>query len=274
VREAAEALIPFPSTVLGVEAQLASSADSPAFLGGLDDQLPRFEKFSREFEAVPALGALITAPDDLLRRQAEIGISFAHKDDDRTLLPYALQEGGRLRPTVLAQAISRVSSTPYATHRLLLGPGAGAHLANGGFVPLSPAGEFIVGTQQTIPEVDALNLMTVEMADALSAADKQHLSGGKIIVIGTDDDASGGLARVHAQALAQVLAMPRIHLLPSYVPKKKALLRGAAFIFAGLVICFLAFQSALIWCPPTLPAALLAASALFARVAGRKMTNE
>jgi hypothetical protein len=58
------------------------------------------------------------------------------------------------------------------------------------------------------------------------------------------------------------------------VPKKKALLRGAAFIFAGLVICFLAFQSALIWCPPTLPAALLAASALFARVAGRKMTNE
>jgi hypothetical protein len=288
VREASEALIPFPSTVLGIEAQLATSADSPAFLGGLDDALPRFEKFSREFAAVPALGALITAPDDLLRRQAEIGISFARKDDDRTLLPYALQEGGRLRPTVLAQAVSRVSSTPYATHRLLLGPGAGAYLANGGFVPLNASGEFIVGGQQSVSEVNALNLMTVEMADALSAADKQHLSGGKIIVIGTDDDATGGLARVHAQALAQVLAMPRIHLLPSYVqwliwtvaalagfwlvlrvPQKKALLRGAAFIFAGLVICFLAFQSALIWCPPTLPAALLTASALFARVAGQ-----
>jgi len=274
--------------VLGVEAQLATSADSPAFLGGLDDALPRFEKLSGEFEAVPVLGALITAPDDLLRRQAEIGITSARKDEGRTLLPYALQEGGRMRPTVLAQAVSRVSSTPYATHRLLLGPGAGVYLANGGFVPLNASGEFIVDAQQTVPEVDALNLMTVEMADALSAADKQHLTGGKIIVIGTDDDATGGLARVHAQALAQVLGMPRIHLLPSYiqwiiwavaalagfwlvlrVPKKKALLRGAAFIFAGLVICFLAFQSALIWCPPTLPAALLAASALFGRVAGR-----
>jgi hypothetical protein len=66
---------------------------------------------------------LITAPDELLRRQAEIGIAFTRKDEDRTLLPYALQEGGRLRPTVLAQAMARVSSTPYATHRLLLGAG-------------------------------------------------------------------------------------------------------------------------------------------------------
>jgi|UniRef100_UPI003783C134 hypothetical protein len=289
VREAAEALMPFPSTVLGVEAQLATGANSPAFLGGLDDALPRFEKFSAEFDAVPALGALITAPDELLRRQAEIGITFTRKDEDRTLLPYALQEGGRLRPTVLAQAMARVSSTPYATHRLLLGPGAGAYLANGGFVPLSPAGEFVLNAKQTIPEVDALNLMTVEMADALTVQDKMNLRGpGKVFVIGTDDDTSGGLARVHAQALAQVLAMPRIHLLSGLlqwviwivaalagfwlvlrVPQRKALLRGAAFIFAGLVICFLAFQSALIWCPPTLPAALLAASALFARVAGR-----
>ncbi|MDP1587004.1 MAG: hypothetical protein Q8M07_04645 [Prosthecobacter sp.] len=293
VREAAEALIPFPSTVLGVEAQLATSAESPAFLGRLDDVLPRFEKFSGEFDAVPVLGALIAAPDELLRRQAEIGINFTRKDEDRALLPYALQESGHLRPTVLAQSLARLSGTPYATHRLLLGPGAGAYLANGGFVPLSPAGEIVVDTKQAIPEVDALNLMAVEMADALSAADKQHLSGGKIIVIGTDDNTAGGLARAHAQALAQVLAMPRIHLLPSYVqwiiwavaalggfwlvlhvPKKKALLRGAAFIFAGLVICFLAFQSALIWCPPTLPAALLAVSAVFGRVAGPGRTHE
>jgi hypothetical protein len=116
-------------------------------------------------------------------------------------------------------------------------PGACAYLANGGFVPLSPAGEFVVDAQQTVPEVDALNLMTVEMADALSAADKQHLSGGKIIVIGTDDDTSGGLARVHAQALAQVLAMPRIHLLPSYV--QWIIWAVAAWLASGLSCAFL-----------------------------------
>jgi hypothetical protein len=54
------------------------------------------------------------------------------------------------------------------------------------------------------------------------------------------------------------------------VPQRKVLLRGIAFIFAGLVICFLAFQSALIWCPPTIPAAMIAASTVFARIAGRR----
>lgn len=286
-REAADALTPFPSTVLGVEAQLASNPGTPAFLGGLEDALPRFERISGEIKGVPQLGALIAAPDELMRRQAEIGIAITRTANDRTLLPYAMQEGGRLRPGVLTQALVRWSGTPYATHRLLLGAGAGAYLANGAFVPLTPAGEFPVDIKQTVLEIDALNVMTVELADALTDADKQHLKAAAIILIGTDDDASGGLTRLHAQALARVLAMPRIHLLPGYaqwlvwsmaagagfwlvfrVPKKKTLLRGAAFIFAGLVICFLAFQSALIWCPPALPAALLAVSTLFARLAG------
>lgn len=286
-REAAEALTPFPSTVLGVEAQLASHPDTPAFLGGLDETLPRFEKVAGEIQNVPQLGALVTAPDEWLRRQAEIGIAITRTANDKTFLPYVMQEGGRYRPGVLTQALVRWSGTPYATNRLLLGAGAGAYLANGAFVPLAPSGEFPVDSKQAVPEIDALNLMTSELAGAITDADKQKLGRGKVIVIGTDDDATGGLARLHAQALARVLAMPRIQLLPAYaqwliwtlatgagfwlvfrVPKKNALLRGGAFIFAALVICFLAFQSALIWCPPTLPAALLAASTLFARIAG------
>ncbi|MFN0076095.1 MAG: hypothetical protein ACKVY0_06450 [Prosthecobacter sp.] len=286
VREAAEALVPFPSTILGVEAQLAASPDAPAFMGGLEDSLPRFQKAQGDIAAVPPLGALIAAPDDLLRRQAELGVAVTRNAEDVMLLPYALQESGNLRPSVLTQALARITQTPYATHRLLLGPGAGAYLSNGAFVPLTTAGEFAVDAKQTVPEVDALNLMSDGLADALSAQDKANLSGGKVIVIGTDD---AGLVQAHAQALAQILAMPRLKLLPSYaqwliwsaavlagfwlvfrVPKEKALLRGLLFIFAALVVCFLAFQSNLIWSPPTMPAALIAASALFARIAGRR----
>ena len=286
VREAAEALVPFPSTILGVEAQLAASPAAPAFMGGLEDSLPRFQKAQGDIAAVPPLGALIAAPDDLLRRQAELGITSTRDAEDITLLPYALQESGNLRSTVLTQALARTTKTPYATHRLLLGPGAGAYLANGTFVPLTTAGEFVVDAKQTVPEVDALNLMADGLAEALSVQDKANLTGGKVIVIGTDD---GGLVQAHAQALAQILAMPRLKLLPLYaqwltwsaavlagfwlvfrVPKEKALLRGLLFIFAALVICFLAFQSSLIWCPPTMPAALIATSALFARIAGHR----
>lgn len=286
-REAGEALLPFPSVVLGIEAQLAAAPDKAAFLGGLDDSLPRFEKIGGEIKNVPALGALIIAPDELLRRQAEIGITVALHEKAQTLLPYALQEGGHLRPTVLAQALARASGTPYLTHRLLLGAGAGAYLANGTFIPLLPNGSLPLDDKQAVPTVDALNLMTSELTGALTNEDKQLLGHGKVMIIGTDDDTTGGIARQHAQALARVLVMPRIHILPAYaqwivwglaagagfwlvlrVPQKKALTRGLGLIFSGLVIGFLAFQSALIWCPPTLPAAMLAVSTLFARFAG------
>lgn len=290
VREAAEALVPFPSTVLGIEARLAPNADEPVFWGGLEDVLPRFQnnKVNGDIHNVPILGALIAAPDDQLRRLADVGVAIAHNEGEKTWLPYALREGGVLRPTVLAQAMAHISGTPYAIHRLLLGTGAGAYLANGGFVPLSSGGEMLVNGQTQVPEVDALNLMTVEMADAISSQEKQFLGPGKVVVIGTDEGPAGGLARQHAQALANILGMPRLHLLPPaaewavwavaalagcalvfLVPKKKALVRGGLLIFLGLVVCFVAFQSRLIWCPPTLPVALLVAATLFARIAGR-----
>jgi hypothetical protein len=286
--EAAQALVPFPSTVLGVEAQLTANREAPAFLGGLEDSLPRFQKVQGDTGSVPALGALIVAPDDMLRRQAELGIAVPPDAEEASTLPYTVIESGNLLPTVLAQVVARFTQTPYATQRLLLGPGAGAYLSNGAFVPLSASGAFTVNPKLPVPEVDALNLMTSELAEALSAKDKANLGGGKVIVIGTDDASPSSLARLHAQALAQLFALPRLRLLPDwaqwiiwgiaglvgvwlvlFVPRTKAILRGMLCIFGALVICFLAFQTSLIWCPPTIPAALLAASTLFARIAGR-----
>lgn len=283
--EAAQALLPIPSTILGVEAELAPTRDTPAFLGGLEDSLPVFQKAEGGQESVPVLKALIAAPDTLMRQQAELGIAVTTGKKDDPLLPYAVQEAGKLHPTVLAQALARYTKTPYATHRLALETGSGAYLSGGVFVNLTHKGEWVC-MDHPVAEVDALNLMTTELAEALSPQDKQHLSGGKIVVIGTDDAQTGGLARLHAVALAEILAMPRLRLLPDwaqwivwalaglvggwltfFVPRTKALLRGAMCIFAALVICFLAFQSSLIWCPPTIPAALIAVSAVFARIA-------
>lgn len=287
VNQAAQALLPIPSVVLGVEGELASSRDKPAFLGGLEDSLPVFQKVQGGTGSVPALGALVAAPDTLMRQQAELGITVTHETKkDHVTLPYAVQEGGRLRTTVLAQALARFTRTPYATHRLTLETGSGAYLAGGVFVNLTREGEWVC-MDRHVPEVDALNLMTSDLAEALSAKDKAALTGGKLIVIGTDDDKTGGLARLHAVALAEILAMPRLRILPdwgqwivwglagllgvrlTFVPRSKALPLGAMCIFAALVVCFLAFQSSLIWCPPTIPAALLAVSTLFARITGR-----
>ncbi len=288
VNEAAQALAPFPSVVLGVEAQIAASREAPAFMGGLEDALPRFQKVQGEIDAVSPVGALISAPEDVMRRQAELGIAVAPDAKVAGKLPYVVQESGHLLPSVLAQSLARFTQTPYAGQRLLLGPGAGAYLSSGTFVPLTSAGEFTVNAKQSVPEVDALNLMTSDLAEALSPQDKGNLAGGKIFVIGSDDAATGGLARQHAQALVQVLALPRLRLLPDwaqwiiwgaaglvgawlvfFVPRLKAILRGMLCVFSALVICFLAFQTSLIWSPPTIPAALIAVSALFARIAGR-----
>jgi hypothetical protein len=85
-------------------------------------------------------------------------------------LPYALQEGGRLRPTVLAQAMARFPRHPTPRIDCCWVPEQGPIWRTGALCRSRLAGEFAVDAQQTVPEVDALNLMTVEMADALSAA--------------------------------------------------------------------------------------------------------
>ncbi len=278
----AESLIPLPSLIFAVEAQLAEQP-ATVFLGGLDSSLPRFEKTDGEIALAPAFSALIAAPHELLRRHGELGLIPA---GTASSLPYAYREDSTLIPSVIAQVLARHLQTPYSTHRLLLGPGAGAHLKSGLFVPLEKDGLIAVDTKLSVPTINALHLMSGGLADALSAQDKATLSGNKIIVIGTE------AARTHAQALASILSLPRLRLLSQTEqwivwavlvlvglwlvlrsPRIKAPTRGFLAIFMTLVVCFLAFQSTLLWFPPTIPVALLSASALVASVIGRRGTR-
>lgn len=288
-----EALLPFRSVVLGVETALAAAeTTSPGFMGGLNERLPSFQRVDGDKAEAIALSALITAPDELLRASSEIGLAAQRQTESAIFLPYLIRESEQLYPSVLAQTLARFSGTPYAQHRVRLGPGAGAYLNQGLFVPLEKSGEIRVDGTIKVPTVNALNLMTGTLADGLTAEEKNRLGKGRIIVIGPDavgQDQPPSQARLQAQMLSQILSRPRLQVLtPSQqwlawglaavvalwiglrTPRRRALRSGLGMIFATLVVSFLAFQASQIWCPPTMLAALIAVGALVGRILGRR----
>lgn len=278
-----ESMVPLHSLVLGVEAQMAEKFTGPAFTGGLEEVIPSFVKAAGDQHLVPAFSALVTAPDEKIRRHGELGLQVENR------LPYVLRENDTLMPGVLAQALARHTKTPYATHRLLVGPGAGAYLQNGLFVPLQNNGEVAFDMKTDFYCINAIDLLSGGLADALSEEKKARIKNAKMIVIGTDDKMQMGAARAHAQALATILSLPRLRVLDGFeqiilwnlaalaglwivlrTPRQKAPMRGFLFIFLTIVTGFLAFQATLLWFPPTMPVALLSASAIIGSIIGRR----
>lgn len=291
----AEALIPFPSAVLGVLAggdeQNAPGISGAAGLFG--DAFPRISQLDGDANLLRSVGALTAAPDAAIRSQMELGLvsmPAAPRHGETTVsIPLAMRHGDAVVPSLVLQALARYSRAPYAHQRLRLGRGAGAHLGRGIFVPLTANGEVAVATTVPVSSVNALDLMTGTLAQALSAADKDRLGRNKIVVIGIDNDKlEPTLDRLQAQALAQMLSLPRIQMtgrtnrwIVSGVAalaglallrtrRSRALRGGLLLIFAGLVVSFVLFQSSLIWCPPTVPATLIAVSTVFAMIFGRR----
>lgn len=285
----ADALLAFPSVVLGMETQWADSSEAEPFLGGLDDSLPKLRHSSEDASAAPALRAVVTAPAEALRAQAELGMLAAGRlEEGSWSLAYTLRTGDSLRPALTAQALARRTRTPYALHRVRLGPGAGAFLEQGRFVPLNAGGTMTVRADQPLREVDALSLMTGTLADTLTQEEKSALGRGKVVVLGLDGEGAPPDARLHAQALAQMLSLPVLRVLSQReqwavwafaalaalwlalrIPRSRALRTGLGLMFAALLAGFLVFQSALVWCPPTMPFFALAAGTLTARLFGR-----
>lgn len=286
-----EALLPFPSVVLGIETLLAEEgSQNPAFMGDLADSLPHFQRVDGPLESVLALSALITAPDPALRSTRELGLLTARQTKDGWSIPYALKADDRLYPGVIAQTLARLHASPYSLHRLRIGPGAGAYLARGSFVPLEEDGTLHISSSTQISVVNALDLMTGTLADALDDADKTALKDSRVIVIGIEpaDTSQPALGLLHARALAEILRLPRLQKLTETqqwaiwsvcalaaawivlkIPRSKAFSRGLGLIFAALVLSFLAFQIQFLWCPPTLPVAILGIGTLLGLLIGR-----
>ncbi len=282
-----EALLPFPSVVLGVEGRESSGAATQVE-PGLIDAFPALTRIGGEAGLVSEQ-TLVSAPSLQVRRQTELGFVQGPLGLEGAAVPFLVRCDGKNVPSCVLQALSRHSRTPYSQQRLRLGAGAGAYLGKGLYVPLKADGAFAVDGESRVAPVNALDLMTGELADALSPEDRAKLGKGKIVVIGIDtDQPAPTVARLQVQALGQILALPRIQTLGSVARWSicgiagllglfllrfrggKALRTGLLLIFVVLVISFVLFQSQLIWYAPSVPGAILAASGLFAMLFGKR----
>lgn len=291
----ADALLKFPSVVLGVETQLVEGvAPSSVFLGDLENAIPQFQIVNGEGAKVPRLAALITAPDVNVRSSSEMGLLALRKQGSEWRLPYVLNEGTRYLPTLLSQVLARYSRTPYTGggHRLLLGSYPGAYLQGGIHVPLTESGEWIFTREKPVFTVNALDLMAGTLADALTEKDKASLEKARIIVIGTttadSKEAPPSLTRVYAQAFSRLLAQPRIQAwskiqqwilwgviglvvtgMVVIVRRRHALVVGVSLLLLLFCVNLMLFKSELIWWPPVIPYALVLAGTFLGLVIGR-----
>lgn len=280
----AEALLAFPSVVLGLPTREAGSKENADAL-----DLPAYGRVRGDPPEVAAAGTPRLLPVPEVRGLAELGLLTTGGEG----LPYVLRQGDALVPGLLAQALARRTRTPFTSQSLRLGPGAGAHLNQGVHVPLTPDGRFLPESDRPVPTVNALQLMTGALADTLSDSEREALGSGRIAVIGIEAADGSSTARRYAQALQQILSLPRLRQLTQMeewavaglaglialwtaarTRRHRALLAGLGWMFAALVACFLAFQTALVWCPPTLPVFALACGSLIARLFGARAESQ
>lgn len=290
VREAGEALLPFPSVILAAEVETGTAFKAES-VASLRDMLPSITRLAGDRMLLPPVSSVTAMPEETLRRQMEIGpvalpLTAAR---DTAMLPFAFRCGDAVVPSLALQALTRCTRMPYALQRLLVGPGAGAQLGDGVYVPLDDRGQFVVKAGDVPASVNALDFLTGELADGLSAGDKARLGKHKVIVLGLDNDAPAPTpARLHAAALSQALSLPRVRLAGEYMRwvvcgvaallgcfllryrGGRALRAGLLLIFGWLVVSFVTFQSSLAWSPPAVPAAMLAAGTVFAMLFGKK----
>jgi hypothetical protein len=210
-------------------------------------------------------------PQPALSRLGDVGLA------DGSHWVFADKEG-QLRCSSVLLTLLRAKRCTLAESRLKLGAGARLLLPDGLCLPLQPDSSLL--SEASVPSVNALDLMTL---DSLSPAEqlplKQALGEGRVVVLST--------TAAEAKALQHALSIPRHHspnlwqqwaawglagLLGStlvYLPKRRAISRSMLYLLAALVLSLLAFQLMKLWCPPAVPAALIAAGGLLGRLLGR-----
>ena len=269
ITELGAALAPLPHVILG-----AKSSPIPGDTSFVKDRLSMISHVTGTPSLLPALGSIDQAPEPSIARQCDAGLLTPAPS-----IGHGFQSG--IAPSVEVQTIAHAMRVPFAQQRIHLGPGAGLHLGADFFLPLNNDGTF-PKTTVTVAEINALDLMTPGLSTDDSDPAKS-LGKGKIIVLGMSDD----LTRQRAAIVATALAMPRLQILSwigqiiawaiaallalwlVWMPRTKALTRALIFLFLALTASYLAFQSFKMWCPPAIPAALIAAGGLFARLFGK-----
>ena len=271
----------------GILGNANEDTQANAFLGDLDSSLPRFGRISGSLEQAPPLSAIVTPPEASLRRSAEIGVDFPTVGEGAVATTF--RSGREILPTLFCQALTRTTRTPYSRSRIRLGNGAGLHFDDGLFVPLDPSGALDPTEAPAVPEINALDLVTVSFAEVLGQSEKNILGKSRLVVVGIRP-AGTRVADVdrQASALALALAAPRIRVLPEparwavwllaaaaaawlvFRAKRRTILRtGSILLFLTFAASFVAFQSSLWWCPPSMPLALMLTGIVAAIFIGR-----
>jgi CHASE2 domain-containing sensor protein len=276
IPELADALLQLPRVIASID--VSTGTDGQAESAALR-RMPDIERTTTGSDALPHVSAIVSEPAPQIAGKVELGL-HSPSAQQRDALPIAYAIGQRVAPSALLQAITAATSTPFATQRISTGPGAALHLRDGIYIPLDEQGQFTIKPTAQVPSISALDLITPALANEDAAQLTQTLGTGKIIVLGPIS------AAPLAQAIAQALALPHyqqlgstgqwtliiiatllgLHLLQR--PKNKALSRTLLLLFLGIVASYLAFNSTLIWSPPSIPAAILLLSGLFVRVWG------
>jgi len=270
----AESLLLSPSVVLSAGAATDGSADG-AVLAFAKDKLPLIARVQGVEGLLPVVVNVPAKPEPALLRQADVGLSVPGKS------AVAMRVGESVVPSVDLQILVHATRTPFSRVRLNTGPGAGLHLGDEIFVPLSREVSLPLGPTP-VGELNAVDLITASVTGE-DAEVAKTLGKNKIVIIGQGDDAT----RQRVQSMAAALSLPRLRVLSFieqvaawsvagllavsllWLPRRKAILRALLYLFLALTGSYLAFQNGRLWCPPAIPAALLLAGGLFARLFGR-----
>lgn len=281
IKDLRHALIPVPSVILGFDVSTEAAEMSPEQKEFVTAMMPSFRKETGEAAAAGATFQTVTRlPDQALQIiGAELGvasvISGGAKPSGESF-PFVLSDGAHLVPSLAAQAVARYRRMASSDLHLRLGTGGRLGLSDTHVVPLERGGTMKLQGKPSVPTLEVLDLQNPLADEATLAAMARTLGKGKVLVVG-----AGDVARLHAQAIAQALAVPHLHRAPPWGDwafagamalfslwqfrrgRIKALLAGVLLAALAAIICMLTFQSSLWWWSPAPAAVVLATSTLF-----------
>jgi len=283
IGELRQAMLPFPSFVLGFDLVLAEgtmSDDATAFVA---QEMPVLAGSDGDMTKAPVYTRVTRLPDKALRIAAQTGFLTLEGDaaaSENSVL-FAATNGEKLVPSFAAQVVGLFKRAPYASQRLRFGTGARLSLGDEHVIPLTGRGTMEIEDHPAVARVNALDLMTPEIDDETGREARSVLGTGKVILLSLSS-ASGATQGVQqAQAIAQALAMPSLRRADSSVDwlaaagaallaiwqlgrrRFGALMFGFAVFVGGMAASLLVFQSSLLWWSPLPALAVQVTSTLF-----------
>jgi CHASE2 domain-containing sensor protein len=129
--------------------------------------------------------------------------------------------------------------------------------------------------------------MTGKLAETLDADTLEAAKQARVVIVGMSR-AQGEELHGLAKALATVLALPKVNQVPLTAQygiwavatitarglvrqgRRRTLLKTVGLVFIAFVLSYLVFESTMLWCPPTIPVALLIGGGVLASAFGKR----